>query len=71
MFLKEDASDRGIDRVMKLSCLEQVLGSLPQGLETVIGERGYGLSEGQAQRVAIARAQIGRASCRERVLRLV
>ena len=29
---------------------------LPEGLDTVIGERGIGLSEGQAQRIAVARA---------------
>ncbi|GHE39834.1 ABC transporter ATP-binding protein [Sphingobacterium griseoflavum] len=32
--------------------------SLPQGLETVVGESGFGLSEGQAQRIAIARAMM-------------
>lgn len=36
--------------------------TLPQGLETLIGESGYGLSEGQAQRVAIARAMMQDAS---------
>ena len=34
---------------------------LPEGLDTVIGERGHGLSEGQAQRIAIARAFLRRA----------
>ena len=31
---------------------------LPQGIDTVIGERGHGISEGQAQRIAIARCLI-------------
>jgi ATP-binding cassette subfamily C protein CydD len=35
--------------------------SLSQGLDTVIGERGYGLSRGQAQRIALARAFLKKA----------
>ena len=37
------------------SCADFVW-SLPQGWDTLIGEKGFGLSEGQAQRIAIARA---------------
>ena len=40
---------------LHLACADFVL-SLPNGLDTVIGEGGTGLSEGQAQRIAIARA---------------
>ena len=40
---------------------ENFVRSLPEGLDTVIGERGHGLSEGQAQRIAIARAFLRRA----------
>jgi ATP-binding cassette subfamily C protein CydD len=36
--------------------LTPVVRSLPEGLETVLGERGWGLSAGEAQRIAIARA---------------
>ena len=39
-----------------LSSAEVVLKDFPDGLDTVVGERGIGLSEGQAQRIAIARA---------------
>jgi ATP-binding cassette subfamily B protein len=40
-----------------LACAEFVYG-LPLGLDTVVGESGHGLSEGQAQRIAIARAMM-------------
>ncbi|MEE1010563.1 MAG: ATP-binding cassette domain-containing protein, partial [Acutalibacteraceae bacterium] len=38
------------------SCCDDFVKDLPDGLQTVIGERGKGLSEGQIQRIAIARA---------------
>lgn len=41
---------------LKLSAGYDFVMGLPKGLDTVIGERGHGLSEGQAQRIAIARA---------------
>ena len=49
------ASDEHIRDVLTTSCAEFVY-ALPDGLDTVIGESGRGLSEGQAQRIAIARA---------------
>jgi len=39
--------------------MDEFLPQLPHGLDTVIGENGAGLSEGQAQRLAIARAVLG------------
>ncbi len=42
--------------VLHASAVEEYLDLLPDGLDTVIGERGFGLSEGQAQRIAVARA---------------
>ena len=41
---------------MKLSHLDEFLGTLPEGIDTIVGERGSSLSGGQRQRVAIARA---------------
>ena len=49
------AFDR-MERAARAAGLGPLLQSLPHGLETIIGEEGYGLSGGQAQRVAIARA---------------
>ena len=48
------ASDEEINRAVKTACLEHVVEEI--GLDAVLGERGIGLSEGQAQRVAVARA---------------
>ena len=44
-----------MQKALWLACAEFVF-DLPDGIDTVVGESGIGLSEGQAQRVAIARA---------------
>lgn len=49
-----DISEDSINLALYNSCSEFVY-DLPNGLDTVVGESGYGLSEGQAQRLAIAR----------------
>lgn len=46
-----------MDKAIYLGCAEFIY-ELPKGLDTEIGEEGYGLSEGQAQRIAIARAML-------------
>ncbi len=51
-----DATPTQLEQAIHVSAMEQFLPQLPDGLDTVIGERGEGLSEGQAQRLAIARA---------------
>lgn len=50
------ASGMEMEEALNFACARDFVDSLPGGLNTVIGERGLGLSEGQAQRLAIARA---------------
>jgi ATP-binding cassette subfamily C protein CydD len=57
-FGRDDASDAEIEDAARAAGLGPLLQQLPNGLDTVIGEDGYGLSGGQAQRIAIARAFI-------------
>src|SRR5262249_38259086 len=45
-----------LQRACEVACLTDVIARLPNGLETVLGERGYSLSGGERQRVGIARA---------------
>ena len=56
-----DASDEDLERAIYISAMDAYLDQLPQGLDTMLGENGEGLSEGQAQRLAIARAVISAA----------
>lgn len=49
-------SDDDIIKAAKTAVIYEFISSLPDGLDTVISERGQGLSEGQIQRIAIARA---------------
>ena len=53
---KEDASEAELIEALKLACAWEFVEKLPNGIRSNIGERGKGLSEGQAQRIAIARA---------------
>lgn len=55
---KLDATEEEIQEALQLSASEHFVHQLPQGVDTIIGEKGHGLSEGQAQRIAIARALI-------------
>ncbi len=50
------ADDAAIERAARLARIDDLIGSLPQGYDTVIGESGVALSEGEKQRVTIARA---------------
>ncbi len=55
---KPNATEEELNRAIKNACLDEFIGTLEQGLETYIGERGVMLSGGQKQRIAIARAFI-------------
>ena len=52
-----NAKEEQIKYALWLACAEFVY-QLPKGMDTVVGESGHGLSEGQAQRIAIARAMM-------------
>lgn len=52
------ATQEQIRQALYVSCMEEYVAALPQGLETPLRENGEGLSEGQAQRLSLARAII-------------
>jgi ATP-binding cassette, subfamily C, bacterial CydD len=51
-----DAGGDAIAAAVRAAGLDEVVAGLPDGLQTMLGERGHGLSSGQRQRVALARA---------------
>ena len=55
---KLDATEDEIWEALDMAVCREFLEKLPDGIDTVIGEKGVGISEGQAQRIAIARALI-------------
>jgi len=57
-FGKPDASAKQIEQFAKYAAIHDEILSLPQGYDTVVGERGVTLSGGQKQRISIARALI-------------
>lgn len=56
LFGSEFASDSELKYALEISCLDDFVKSLKNGLDTIIGERGMNLSGGQIQKIAIARA---------------
>jgi ATP-binding cassette subfamily B protein len=55
-FARPDASDEDVERAAQAAQIHTLISSLPEGYETVVGERGYRFSGGEKQRIAIARA---------------
>lgn len=56
-----NATEEEMIEALKMASAYDFVSELPKGIDTVIGERGHGLSEGQAQRIAIARAFVRKA----------
>jgi ABC-type multidrug transport system fused ATPase/permease subunit len=56
LFSENKISPERLDKVLKISCLDKFISELPEGIDTIIGERGITLSGGQRARIAIARA---------------
>ncbi len=57
---REDASLEEVRGAARIACIDEFINSLPKGWDTVVGETGCKISEGQKQRIAIARAVIKR-----------
>ena len=57
-YAAQDASDEAVVEAIRLACMEDFLDGLPEGLDTVLGDRGGRLSTGQRQRLSIARAVV-------------
>ncbi len=56
LYARPDADDKMLWRALEMANLDGFIKELPQGLDTVIGERGVKVSGGQRQRLALARA---------------
>ena len=54
--VKKNATDEEIREALETACAYEFIKDMPGGIDTIVGEKGNGLSEGQAQRIAIARA---------------
>jgi ATP-binding cassette subfamily B protein len=54
-FAKPSATDEEIERAARAARIDHVISALPEGYDTVVGERGYRFSGGEKQRIAIAR----------------
>lgn len=55
---RPDASDADIVEAARLACIDQFIDELPQGYDTIVGDRGTQISGGQRQRLALARALV-------------
>jgi len=60
LLARPEATDDELDEVIERARLRDVVAALPDGLDTVVGERGYRLSGGERQRLTIARLLLAR-----------
>ncbi len=61
-YAKENATDKEVYEVARLSFCEEFINNLPEKFETLIGENGVRLSGGEKQRLSIARAMLKKSS---------
>ena len=54
-FAKPEATDDEVEEAARAAQIHELIASLPEGYDTVVGERGYRFSGGEKQRMAIAR----------------
>ena len=54
-FARPDATDEEVDDAARTARIHDLISSLPEGYDTIVGERGYRFSGGEKQRMAIAR----------------
>jgi ABC-type multidrug transport system fused ATPase/permease subunit len=57
-YVSPDATDEQIKEAIRISCMAEYVDSLPEGIDTMLGDRGGRLSTGQRQRLSIARAVV-------------
>ena len=55
LFARPDATDAELEAATRAAAIHERIAGLPEGLDTIVGERGYKLSGGEKQRIAIAR----------------
>jgi ATP-binding cassette, subfamily B, bacterial len=55
LFARPDATDAELETATRAAAIHERISELPEGLDTIVGERGYKLSGGEKQRLAIAR----------------
>ncbi|MGZ0167178.1 MAG: ABC transporter ATP-binding protein [Planctomycetales bacterium] len=60
LWAEPDATAEELQRVLEMSCADRFVDRLPDGIETVVGDRGVRLSGGERQRLALARALLRR-----------
>lgn len=60
LWVQDDATDAEIDDALRLSGAMEFVAALPQGLETMVGDRGCRLSGGERQRISLAQALLRR-----------
>ena len=57
-YAAQDASDEAVREAIRVACIDDFVDGLPEGLDTILGDRGGKLSTGQRQRLSIARAVV-------------